>query len=196
MYKYEEEIQKRIEEFNWEEEYKTWNFSDDKETTLKITFSFFKTNLSQYACKVLARDYTYDEHGIYKKETDTLPVMSMPVADTSNLPHKNGVYFIGMIGVNPDGQKYHLVKVGYSSDIHDRVAQYASYNPMLYIGGYVNPASEEHEKICHKYLEKRAIARAQNTKEWYYVNEEMYYELCNIFSNRNEFIKIALGMVE
>ena len=196
MYKYEEEIQKRIEEFNWEEEYKTWNFGDDKETTLKITFSFFKTNLSQYACKVLARDYTYDEHGIYKKETDTLPIMSMPVADTSNLPHKNGVYFIGMIGVNPDGQKYHLVKVGYSSDIHDRVSQYASYNPMLYVGGCVTYVGEEHEKICHAYLEKKAIARAQNAKEWYYVDEKTYFELCNKFSNETEFIKVILGMVE
>ena len=196
MYKYEEEIQNRLNNFNWEDEYQHWNFDDDEETTTKFILFWFKSGLSQYARKIIDRDYICDAHGIYKKEKNTLPVMSMPVADTSKLPHDMGVYFVGMIGINPTGQKYYLVKVGYSSDVHDRVSQYASYNPMLYVGGYVRTVSEEREKVCHAYLEKRAIARAQNAKEWYYVDEETYFELCNTFSDKAEFTKIALGMVE
>ena len=199
MFKYEEEIQKRVEEFDWEGQFNAINsifHGEREEENIELIFRTFQAPLNANCRMALKKHYMYDKTGVYKKEDNSLPVMSMPVADTSNLPHDMGLYFVGMIGINPAGQKYYLVKVGYSSDVHDRVGQYASYNPMLYVGGYVRTVSEEREKVCHAYLERRAIARAQNAKEWYYVDEKTYFELCDTFSNKAEFIKIALGMVE
>lgn len=199
MYKYEEEIQKRVEEFNWEAQFNAidslFNGEREKEN-VEFIFRAFQAPLNANCRVALKKHYRYDKTGVYKKEDNSLPVMSMPVADTSKLPHDMGVYFVGMIGINPTGQKYYLVKVGFSSDVHDRVSQYASYNPMLYVGGYVRTVSEEREKVCHAYLERRAIARAQNAKEWYYVDEKTYFELCDTFSDKTEFTKIVLGMVE
>ena len=98
-----------------------------------------------------------------------------------------------MIGTNPDGKSYYLVKIGSSENIKTRVRQYATYNPMIYIGGYCLTSYRNAEENCHYYLRKKAYALALHTEEWFYVDEETYFELCDTFANMETFKAIVEG---
>ena len=54
----------------------------------------------------------------YKRETYGLPTMEMPWITSDG---QDGLYFVGMIGMNPEGEPYYLVKVGRSSNIKKRI---------------------------------------------------------------------------
>lgn len=132
----------------------------------------------------------------YCPVTGDLPKLEIPCASTEWLPEERGLYFIGMIGVNPNGTKYYLVKVGSTENIAKRVRQYGSYNPMVYIGGILQNFEgkmSDAETTCHEYLAERAYAYAQNAREWFYVSEETYFELCNTFADNEMFRAIAKG---
>ncbi len=132
----------------------------------------------------------------YYAVNNDLPKLKMPCADTSNLPESRGLYFLGMIGINPGGTKYYLVKIGSTENISKRIKQYGTYNPMLYIGGMIenyNGCLSDAETTCHEYLSEKAYAYAQNAREWYYVDEDTYYELCDTFADKEMFQAIAEG---
>lgn len=132
----------------------------------------------------------------YYSVTGELPKLEIPCASTEWLPEDRGLYFIGMIGVNPNGTKYYLVKVGSTENLAKRIRQYGSYNPMIYIGGILQSLDgkiSDAETACHEYLSERAYAYAQNAREWFYVSEETYYELCETFANKEMFTAIAEG---
>ena len=197
-YKYEEEINERIQNYRWKEMCDC--FRDDNgevsKTALDAIFQDFRRPLLSNARRALEVYYDYDETGVHRVSEPSanwwgLPVMTMPCADYSNIPDNySGLYFIGMIGINPDGRKYYLVKVGSSENVKNRLRQYATYNPMLYIGGIVLGDGEDN---AHNYLANRAIALAQNAREWFYVDEATYFELCEIFSDQEMFKAIAEG---
>ena len=198
MYKYEEEIEERIKNYHWRE---TCDFFTDEngeisQVALNAVFQDFRRPLLSNARRALDAYYTYDREGVHRTSNPGenwwhLPVMEMPCADYNNIPDNfSGLYFIGMIGTNPDGKKYFLVKVGCSGDVKDRIRQYASYNPMIYIGGIVPGVGETN---CHNYIAERAIALAQHANEWFYVDEDTYFELCETFSDKEQFQAIAEG---
>lgn len=197
-YKYEEEINERIQNYHWKEMCDC--FRDDNgevsKTALDAIFQDFRRPLLSNARRALEAYYDYDETGVHRVSEPSanwwgLPVMTMPCADYSNIPDNyKGLYFIGMIGINPDGRKYYLVKVGSSENVKNRLRQYATYNPMLYIGGIVLGDGEDN---AHNYLANRAIALAQNAREWFYVDEVTYFELCETFSDQEMFKAIVEG---
>lgn len=197
MYKYEQEIETRIANYHWEDMIDFFMGEDGSlsDAALDCVYRDFRAPLSANARYGLEKHYIYDKTGVYKKEqniTDELPTLEINCAKVDDLPCSEGVYFIGMIGMNPTGENYYLVKVGRANDIYTRLASYATYNPMLYIGGYYKTTkSEKAERLCHKYLEQYAYAKAQNTKEWFYVNETTYYKLCEAFNNPEVFKIIA-----
>lgn len=149
--------------------------------------------------------YRYDDMFIPKNNkrnnsyvpiTGNLPKLNMPCANTAWLPEDRGLYFIGMIGINPNGTKYYLVKVGSTENISKRIKQYGTYNPMIYIGGIatnVNRVLSEAETTCHEYIANKSYAYAQNAREWFYVDEEVYFELCQTFADKEMFKAIAEG---
>lgn len=198
MYKYEEEIENRIASYHWKEMCEM--FADDdgeiSQTALDAIFQDFRRPLLSNARRALEAYYSYDKDGVHRVSDPGgnwwgLPVMSMPCADYSSLPDNYiGLYFIGMIGANPDGKQYFLVKVGSSTDVKNRIRQYATYNPMIFVGGIVPSRGETN---CHNYIAARAEALAQHAQEWFYVSEETYYELCETFSNTEMFYAIAEG---
>lgn len=199
-YKYEEEINERIENYHWKEMCEF--FSDDNgeitPSALSAIFQDFRRPLLSNARRALDAYYTYDKDGVHRVSYPSenrydLPVMNMPCADTSKIPYCSGLYFIGMIGTNPDGHSYYLVKVGSADDVQKRLRQYATYNPMIYIGGICPSTRHTSEETAHEYLAERAIALAQNSTEWFYVTEEMYYELCGTFADQEMFKAIAEG---
>lgn len=200
-YKYEEEINERIKTYHWKEMCEF--FADDNgeltQEALDAIFQDFRRPLLSNARRALEAYYTYDVHGVrriaYPSENRyNLPVMSMPCADALTIDWQyGGLYFIGMIGTNPDGHSYYLVKVGSADNVQKRLRQYATYNPMIYIGGICPSTRYTSEDTAHEYLAERAIALAQNSTEWFYVTEETYYELCDTFSNMEMFQAIAEG---
>ena len=134
-----------------------------------------------------------DENFGYKRETYGLPTMEMPWITSDG---QDGLYFIGMIGMNPEGEPYYLVKVGRSSNIKRRIASYASMNPMIFHNNmYITEFDRDlpAETNCHRYLAENAYAIADRTEEWFYVTEEKYFELCGIFSDKEMFTAIAEG---
>lgn len=198
-YKYEQEIEERIKEYPWKEmcDLMTWDGESLNAAILDAVFRDFKAPLKANARRALELYYTYDKDGVHKVRSSgyDLPVMEMPCADSSRFPQDSGLYFVGMIGANPEGKQYYLVKVGSSENLRSRLRQYATYNPMIYIGGFCSFVDnlKEGEDNVHEYLAEEAIAIAQNSSEWFYVTEEKYYELCDTFSNWQTFKAIAEG---
>ena len=200
-YKYEEEINERIQSYDWK---KMCDFFSDENgevsrSALNAIFQDFRRPLMSNARRALDAYYTYDKDGVHKvrkpaENRYNLPVMSMPCADASafDWPY-GGLYFVGMIGTNPEGHSYYLVKVGCADNVQKRLRQYATYNPMIYIGGICPATRNTSEDTAHEYLAERAIALAQNSTEWFYVTEETYYELCDTFSDMETFKAIAEG---
>lgn len=197
MYKYEQEIEARIAKYHWNDMIELFSDEDGNisEAALDCIYRDFRLPLSANARYGLELHYTYDKTGVHKKDEmvkDEIPTLEIDCAKSNELPRTEGVYFLGMIGINPVGEKYYLIKVGRANNIYSRVSSYATYNPMLYIGGYYETTkSDRAERYCHKYLEKYAYAKAQNANEWFYVNETTYYKLCEAFSNSAIFKVIA-----
>ena len=150
MTRYEELINKRTEEYPWKFMY---GFLDPengtpKQVILDAVFSDFRRPLDSNCRRALKEYYTYDENGVHKRtDLGTLPVLDMPCAEYDTLPNARGVYFLGMIGTNPNGKSYYLVKIGSSDNIRTRVRQYATYNPMIYI--YEKQEAQEYEDLIN-----------------------------------------------
>ena len=196
MTKYEEKINARIQEYDWEGMVKkmTWGDEEISQGFLDVIFRDFQAPLDANCRRALKEYYCYDKTGVHERvDLDTLPILDMPCAEYNTLPKASGLYFLGMIGTNPDGKKYYLVKVGCSENIRTRVRQYATYNPMIYIGGYCITGYGAGETNCHRYLRQKAYAVALHTDEWYYVDEETYFELCDTFNDSEMFEAIAEG---
>jgi len=112
---------------------------------------------------------------------------------------KAGLYFVGMIGITPDKKKYVLVKVGEAEGrtVASRIRDYACYNPMVYHNDCFLADNEyngrDGELNCQWYIAERAYGRGQNSHEWFYVDEETYYDLCDTFADKEMFKAIAEG---
>lgn len=211
VYKYEQEVEKRIKDLDWGAEIraaKSLGLNDDEAD--KFIRTEFLMGASSALKASFAKHYRITEDGVIRitehkdpgqdlkpaeKKTTVLglPFMEMPWITSDG---GDGLYFVGMIGMNPEGNPYYLVKVGVSKNIKKRIAGYASMNPMIYhnnmyITDYDRSVDGEHN--CHAYLASRAYAVAQNTEEWFYVDEETYFDLCDIFANKEMFKAIAEG---
>lgn len=195
MRKYEIEIRKITESHNWSERYKKMG--------KELTEYAFIIQLSHYAAAVFRKNYYIDESGVHKKESAMandnygLPTIKMPCA---NVDEKfGGLYFVSMIGTNPNGKIYYLVKVGQAKNIAARMASYATHNPMIY-HNYISlqiddkEQRDKAEQNCHKFLAKLAYGVAQNSCEWFYVNKQDYFNICACFTNHNSFQMIASGI--
>jgi hypothetical protein len=206
MYKYEQKINERIANYNWKELIDQFRDEDGtvSQDWIDVVFRDFRAPLDANARYGLEMHYYYNEKGVFKREatyycpSDEINIKEIECAKTDSLPTSAGLYFIGMIGQNPDGENYYLIKIGTAENIKKRLQAYATYNPMIYIGGCycVKNGRVGCEERCHRFLSRMAYAQAQNSKEWFYVSEEDYYALCNLFMDKDAFAVIAEGEVE
>ena len=106
-----------------------------------------------------------------------------------------GIYFIGDIKYDPLYGKMFYVKIGSSKDVGKRLKQYRTYNPAFYHDccSLTCRKYENAERICQNYLSMRSKFTPIYTSEWYIVDEETYWDLCEKFSNEESFRKIAEG---
>lgn len=205
MYKYEEAINKRIKEYDWNKTIEVFRNDDGtvEQWVIDVVYRDFRMPLDANARHGLESHYYYNEYGVFKKDEFTSKIAEVPIKEiecamTNNLPTEEGLYFVGMIGNNPIGEEYYLVKVGTAKNIKKRLQDYATYNPMIYIGGYlcVSKNRELCETRCHNFLTSMAYAQAQNSKEWFYVDKETYFALCDIFGDMDKFEIIAKENIE
>lgn len=193
MFLYEEEIAEVWEE---EKEYYQSNWGELDEELLTYQF---KLDLSSNGHTAFTKYYKLTIDGpVRVKETkrnknSDIPELDMPCAQsTESYP---GLYFIGMIGKPPLGKPYYLVKIGQAENIKKRIQQYLSYNPMVYhdnISIIVEwPHRDAAEEAAQEWLKQFAYARAMNTSEMFYVNEDDYYYICEFLKNKSNFEEIA-----
>ena len=203
-YKYEIEVEERIKDLDWGAEIKAAKeFGLNDEEADRFIRSEFLMGASPALRASFAKHYKITEDGVVRRERtrpqepwETVPPIDMPCASSDET--EPGLYFVGMIGITPDEKKYYLVKVGEGKRaIGSRIGDYKTYNPMIYHNGCCLKQSEYNcpkgETNCHWYLAERAYGRAQGSREWYYVDEATYFELCEIFSDKEMFKAIAEG---
>ena len=153
-----------------------------------------KGHLSPNARAAIKKYYNFVEGEGYVRVKESksfsieqiFPAASLPVQEfdfANGEADCSGLYFLGMIGRNPSGEDFYLVKVGCASNIKERVNQYRSYNPMIYHNNIIYCPDDidlrAAEKDAHKALADIAIARAAHAMEWFYVDKDTYFRLCD-----------------
>lgn len=98
-------------------------------------------------------------------------------------PEDCGLYLIGSTHFDPmTGKRYFWIKVGMGRNLAQRLRSYCSENPMVFIADVmiVDPDDVlDFEASYHISLSDLAIAQAQNTREWFLVDEQTYMEICS-----------------
>lgn len=123
-----------------------------------------------------------------------------PLGNRTTIPKKAGLYLVGNVVLNPiTGEVFHLIKIGMSSNLYDRMKSYSTSNPMMFHIDYkiieddmdfnkvpsyrratlrgrkIKPIEEQY----HKEMEKLSFTHFEYAKEWFIVNKETYFEICN-----------------
>jgi hypothetical protein len=192
MFKYEQEIQRANKEYQryCKEFSENGTLSSDDEDTARM-FAYYGS-LSSNTRIAIDKYYNFVEGEGYirVKESNSFsienlfPAASLPVKEfdfANGEADCPGLYFLGMIGRNPNGEDFYLVKIGCAKNIKERVNQYRSYNPMIYHNNIIycpDADLREAEKQAHRALADFAIARAAHAMEWFYVDKETYFALC------------------
>lgn len=122
-----------------------------------------------------------------------------PLGNRAVIPKQAGLYLVGNVILNPaTGEIFHLVKVGMSANLYDRMKNYSTSNPMMYHIGYkiieddadfskvptykrttlrsrkIKPIEEQY----HKAMEELNFTHFEYAKEWFIVSKETYSEIC------------------
>lgn len=151
---------------------------------------------SQYA---INEDTYYWEDKIYpkqKKQTSDLPICY----DISG-QNFGGLYFMGATYFVPTTMKhFYAVKIGVSyENIGKRISQYGTANPFIYhekehvLPFSFSPKASEEE--CHKFLKRISVQNIAKNTEWYLVDEETYFYLCEKMKDKYFFDGVATGRI-
>lgn len=132
-------------------------------------------------------------------ETIVLPG-SKTTNDNYEWRNTEGLYFIGLMAIDPDENHYYLVKVGQSKQIGKRIQQYFTHCPIIYQNN-IFYSTEGHnsfyrdycEMNCHNFLSQYAYGIANGADEWFLVSKASYFLLCKLFNDTVMFDMIANG---
>ena len=134
------------------------------------------------------------------KKLDILPMEWALEVDETTQP---GLYFICMpvLDFVAYNENTYIMKVGKASNIHNRMLQYKSMNPIgMHSAEYntlILPETELRlaEIRCHNFLARFAVGVLEGTSEWFIIeNQKWQEELFEIFnSQKPHWRKIALG---
>ena len=202
MYKYEETINQKYAEYDFQRHYDSlFNMFHDEKTVLKFIIIDFRNTLPYNVRPAFDNKYGFTRNGLKKIIPDNYGLEEQKFPFALSNREEPGLYFIGQIGLSPEGTEYYLIKIGgaYGRTISQRVNEYATYNPMIYHNDCVLTIRPEHkswktaEDNCHEFLAKNALKIAQKSKEWFYVTKEVYYQFCDLFTNEDFFYQVANG---
>lgn len=98
------------------------------------------------------------------------------------VPNTSGVYLVGSTYFNPiTDEKFYWIKVGKSTQLNNRMKQYATHNPMLWKNSFWALSKDKisrAESVCHEVLKSISVEIANNTDEWFRVSREDYLIIC------------------
>ena len=98
------------------------------------------------------------------------------------VPKECGLYLVGSTHFDPlTGKTYYWIKVGMSTNLFKRLRGYHSENPMIYVADTLITGNDvvcDMEHDCHVMLSDVAMARAENTAEWFLVDKDTYMNIC------------------
>ena len=125
----------------------------------------------------------------------------IPICYDTSEQDFGGLYFMGASYHNPI-TKYPLyaVKIGKSDyNIGARIKSYGTANPFIYHEkDHVLPdfiCSDADEKTCHSFLKSVAVQALDKNTEWFVVNESTYFQLCELFKDKEFFAGVATGKI-
>lgn len=114
------------------------------------------------------------------------------------IPQSGGLYLVGNTAFNPiTAEQFFMVKIGMSTNIYNRMRNYATSNPMMFHIDYRTvPARdyvmfpkyerttamkrdiEQYEARYHRAMEDKGFCHFEYCNEWYLVSKEVYMEIC------------------
>lgn len=126
---------------------------------------------------------------------------SLPVCYDYSHQEFSGLYFMGATYFDPVTMvPIYAVKVGKSdSDIGQRIRSYGTANPFIYHERtHVLPYAacwEADEETCHRFLASVSVQNLEKDTEWYIVDRETYFFLCENFKRVTFFEGVATGKI-
>jgi len=97
--------------------------------------------------------------------------------DYKNIPSYSGLYFLGDSRWNPKTQRpEYWVKIGKGINLSNRLSQYFTCCSQLWPIAYSRDYDKEN--YYHKRLKKICLALNNHNKEWFMVDEQTYFEMC------------------
>lgn len=160
----------------------------------------------------LEMDAHYWDDRIYRKATKCKPQAIVlrpletydsviPVCYDYSEQEFGGLYFIGASYHHPiTKHPIYAVKVGESKyDIGSRIKSYGTANPFIYhekehvLPDFICPDADE--KRCHAFLQSISVQALNKNTEWFIVNEQTYFKLCELFKNKDFFANVATGRI-
>lgn len=132
---------------------------------------------------IVIKETTKNDTPMVNNQFPNLPVIGNKDFYKSNSDF-GGLYFIGQIGLSPAREELYAVKVGQAENIKRRMRSYASCAPLMWHNNLtyrIDDANErdKKEQEAHNYLASVAKGIAAGTWEWFYVDRETYFALCN-----------------
>lgn len=198
MYKYEIEINARIEEMSNSAYFQRLL----REGSFILAEDWFKAGMSPNGRTGFDNHYEITKAGVKRKPGSvvwepTAPRIESPYIKSDE--HFGGLYFIGCVGCNPLTEEYqYCVKIGKSSDIGNRLKQHSGSNPLLYHGNAslrINGDLRIAESNCHRFLDRHAVGMPTGTNEWWFTDKTTYLKMCELFEDEVAFAAIASGKI-
>lgn len=130
----------------------------------------------------MAQEFMGITFNIWKETIYQMPAFEDGYAEHRACAHvESGLYLIGTTTFNPfTDEKYYWVKVGVSTNLKNRIRQYNTSNPAVFvIDTELMDRNEIYgaEKYCQCWLIKNAVAKAKESEEWFLVNRKTYLEI-------------------
>lgn len=130
-----------------------------------------------------------------------------PLGNRKEIPKEPGLYLVGNTIFNPMTEtQFFLVKIGMSTNLHQRMVGYSTQNPMMFhidykiinCGNYNNLPGYRGknaigreikviEELYHQVMEEMNFCRCEYAQEWFIVDRETYLEICE---KKFDFFKI------
>ena len=98
--------------------------------------------------------------------------------------HESGLYLMGQCIFNPfTKEEYYLVKVGKSLDLYQRLRQYTTPNPQIFLIDYLlGKEHYEEESFYQSIIETALGGKKYHSREWFQVSREVYLKISIDFS--------------
>lgn len=163
-----------------------WRFHKTEQEIADITGYALKT-VKSYVNKYHALEKYYDKYFNFDAPEQTKQVRKpLPTFNDKypekEIPKECGLYLIGSVYTDPHTKEvYYWIKVGMSTNLYNRIKQYRSHNPMVWVSDLLLVDIDfvyKMESECHIALSDVAFGLAKDTEEWFIVDRDTYLEIC------------------